>query len=928
MATELGVAYLSLAASTGQFSRDVKGAFGDFEATAGKSSKRSGSLIGGALKSGIGLGVKAVSALGVAVVGLAATGGINRAIAIEGAQKKLEGLGHSAKSITTIMGNALASVRGTAYGLGDAASVAAMMSASGVKEGKALEATLKSIADVAAISGRSLTDIGLIYGSIAARGKLQGDDMRQLMASGIPVTQLLGKELHKTTGEVSAMVTQGEIDFKTFQKAMQEGMGGAALKSGETFKGALANVYAALGRLGAVVATPALAGLKTLFNAAIPAIDAVTSKLGPLMDSLGPKFSAAITSGLGLLPKVSGAMKSAIGPAVDSIRGVLSGLLSGIDIGALVKSGTQIASAFSPLGLVFKALQPILPQIASAFASLAQQGLGALVPLASSLGPLFARVSTALVTAGTQIGAAIIPVVLQLAQSAMPVLMQVINALVPVISQIASAFLPVASVVAQLATSLLPPLSTAILSLLPAVEPLVSAVLGIVQALLPVVGIVVSLVQQLLPPLMSVISALLPPIVKLVSTLASALAPIIAAIGRVITALMPILSLLVTIIGAVVSAVAPLVAILLGGLVNVLSVVISWLGVAVTAVVDFLAGLIGGLTSLPQIMGGASNAIGGFFSGLWSGIASAAQSVWNGIVAFFRIVMKNLLFVIIGPLGTLVLWVVANWDRIVALTQSIWNQMVAFLKSIPARIVAGLALLASLPGRVAAWFGGVVTSARAKFNAVVAFIGSVPGRVTEGLSALSRIPSQVGAWFAGLLSAVSAKFSQVVTYVKSIPGKIKSALGGIGSLLVSSGRALVSGFLNGIKGAWDGLVSWVKNGMATLRGLWPFSPAKWGPFSGHGYVTYSGKALGEDFAASLAAQKGRVQSAASGLMASAQLSGSALSGSVSAVGAASAGGDAKSVALALADVLEARGASWLMVSDRITAVQQLAGAMA
>lgn len=36
---------------------------------------------------------------------------------------------------------------------------------------------LKPVADTTQISGRSLTDIGVIIGSIAARGKLQGDDM-------------------------------------------------------------------------------------------------------------------------------------------------------------------------------------------------------------------------------------------------------------------------------------------------------------------------------------------------------------------------------------------------------------------------------------------------------------------------------------------------------------------------------------------------------------------------------------------------------------------------------------------------------------------------------------------------------------------------------------------------------------------------------
>jgi tape measure domain-containing protein len=872
MATELGVAYLSLAASTGQFGKDVKRTFGDFEATAEKSSRRSGSLIGSALSKGLGFGVKAIASMGVAIVGLAATGGINRAIAIEGAQKKLEGLGHSAKSITAIMGSALASVKGTAFGLGDAATVAATLTAAGVKEGRGLESVLKTVADTAAISGRSLTDIGLIYSSVAARGKLQGDDMLQLMSSGIPVLQLLAKQLHTTSADVSDMVRSGEIDFKTFAAAMQSGMGGAALKSGETFKGALANVYAALGRLGAVVATPALASLKTLFNAAIPALDALTAKLKPVMDQLGPKMSTALSSGLGSISKLAGSLQGTLAPILGTVRTYLTGLTANVDFGSLITSGSQIISTFSPLGLLFKSLQPLLPQVASAFSTLAQQGIGLLVPLVTQLGPLFAQVSSGLVSAGTQIGSALLPVILQLAQSAMPVLVDVINAVVPVFSQLTAALLPVVDVVAQLVTALLPPFASAITALLPAISPLVSAVLGIVTALLPVVDIVVQLVQQLLPPLMAVINALLPPIVNLATTLAGALAPIIAAIGRIITALMPILSLLVSILGAIVGAVAPVVAIIAGGLVNALSAVIGWLGGVITAIADFMANGIGAITSLPSAIGGIGDQISGFFSGLWSNILAVSQAIWNGIVAFFQGLMKNLLFIIIGPLGTLVLFIIANWDRIVAGTQAIWNSVVAFIASIPARIVAGLVALASIPGRVAAWFGGVVSAIQARFNAAVAFVGSVPGRVLSGLATLATVPARVAAWFAGVVTAASSKFGEVVTFIKGVPGKITAALGSLGSLLVNAGRSLVNGFLRGIKSAWDGLVSWVKAGMSNLRGLWPFSPAKWGPFSGHGYVTYSGKALGEDFAASLMAQRSRVQNAASSLMGAAQIS--------------------------------------------------------
>ena len=82
MGTELGVAYLSLAISAKGVAKDVRGALGDIESSADRSGKTAGSRLGGGLKAGIGLGIKAVGGLALGVAALAAKGGITRALAI------------------------------------------------------------------------------------------------------------------------------------------------------------------------------------------------------------------------------------------------------------------------------------------------------------------------------------------------------------------------------------------------------------------------------------------------------------------------------------------------------------------------------------------------------------------------------------------------------------------------------------------------------------------------------------------------------------------------------------------------------------------------------------------------------------------------------------------------------------------------------
>lgn len=287
-AQDIGVVYVHVEPSGKGFGKSIEGDIGDAVSKASrKGSNTLISKIGGAFGKIGKVGTGAIATIAGGITALAAKGGFTRALNIENAQAKLKGLGHDSASVTEIMNDALASVKGTAFGLGDAATVAASLSASGVKEGGELTQVLKTVADTAQISGRSLTDIGTIFGSVAARGKLQGDDMLQLMSSGIPVLQMLGKHLNKTSAEVSDMVSDGKIDFRTFADAMQEGLGGAAQSAGTTFAGALANVKAALSRLGETAATPVLNGLRGLFNQAIPLIDAFTAAVSPTLEKVG-----------------------------------------------------------------------------------------------------------------------------------------------------------------------------------------------------------------------------------------------------------------------------------------------------------------------------------------------------------------------------------------------------------------------------------------------------------------------------------------------------------------------------------------------------------------------------------------------------------------------------------------------------------------
>ena len=105
-----------------------------------------------------------------------------------------------------------------------------------------------------------------------------------------------------------------------------------------------------------------------------------------------------------------------------------------------------------------------------------------------------------------------------------------------------------------------------------------------------------------------------------------------------------------------------------------------------------------------------------------------------------------------------------------------------------------------------------------------------------------------------------------MNFVAGIPSRLLNALGNLGSLLYNSGKSLIYGLANGISSAVWVAVNSVTDALSTIRSYFPFSPAKEGPFSGHGYTTWSGKALMADWGRGMESGQGSVTDAITGAM--------------------------------------------------------------
>lgn len=262
---------------------------------------------------------------------------------------------------------------------------------------------------------------------------------------------------------------------------------------------------------------------------------------------------------------------------------------------------------------------------------------------------------------------------------------------------------------------------------------------------------------------------------------------------------------------------------------------------------------------------------------LLANIPQILQAVWDAFVAYQWVTLGGTLVTSIGE------GIAALGSQIPTKLKGFFDQAVnhagEFISNMAAKgLQAGsdfllniAATLSQMPGRVAGWFSEII------FNAA---------------SLVSSLGAKASAAGQGFLSGIQGGFNAAVSFVASIPGRVVGAIGDLGGLLVNSGRSLINGFVSGIQSAIGGALSTVSGAVSQIRSFFPFSPAKRGPFSGHGYTTYSGKALMEGWAEGIGSGTGAVNSAITSALASASSligSGITVAPSVAVAGADAAG---------------------------------------
>ena len=717
---------------------------------------------------------------GTALAGITLAKGWNRLTGIDDARAKLQGLGHDAQSVETIMDSALASVKGTSFGLDEAATAAANAVAAGIKPGQELTKYLSMTADAAAIAGTSMSEMGSIINKVQTGQTVYTEDLEQLADRGLPVYQWLAEEAGVAASEVKQLASDGQISAQMLYNAIEKNIGGAAQIIGETsFTAALDNIGASISRIGANFLDAGGEGggffsqLKPLmadFSDQLAVIEEKASDLGVKFGAafaevvqkaqeMKARFDALPESVQSLIIKVAGigtAVAVGIGPALKVIGGLATG------IGAVSK---VIAALTSPIGLVVIAIAGL----AAGFAYLMQTNISFRAVVMSIWDAVSAKIEEVKeLISGIDFGG-IFDGLIEQAMTFAPAIESIFGTLKIIGSTLLDSF---SGFFSGLTSGFSNGLSSAsgfgagLFSIIGMVSPTLKMIMMLFQTFGPQIMSLASIISSnlipvfstlgttigavasaVMPAIQSAVANLLPVIVQVGTTVAQIVSAVLPVLISLFTQLAPFLSQTAQIIGEIVAATAPMIAQLASALLPVIQNIVTVVMNAATSVMPALVSILNVIMSAIQVI-----------APVLMDILSVAISVVSGIISAVS--------PIVSFIGT-----------VVSAIMLIFVPIVTFIADIEASIVQ--------------------------------VIGTIVGVATEIFSTVFSIAS--GCW-SNIADFASTAFNAISTIVSSLTYTFSSVFNGVYSIVSSvmgAVRSYISGVFSGIQSAWPGLTSFV-----------------------------------------------------------------------------------------------------------------------
>jgi phage-related protein len=272
------------------------------------------------------------------------------------------------------------------------------------------------------------------------------------------------------------------------------------------------------------------------------------------------------------------------------------------------------------------------------------------------------------------------------------------------------------------------------------------------------------------------------------------------------------------------------------------------IGSIATSVGDIVAGVW-------EFISIAWNTFGGPLLDLIGGLFGAILQVIDGIMQAIKGVIDVVMGVITGD------WERA-WNGVKDIFGGIWEAIKGVLNGALEIIKFQISNALAVVGET--WDGAWAKLERVVqdvWNAITGWISRKVDEAGDIINRLSQVPGLVSDWFGQVRNAIVDRFNDAVNFVRGIPGMITGALGNLGSLLYGAGQSMMQGLIDGLYSMWQATYNAASEILNHIRNLFPFSPAKEGPFSGKGWTLYSGQSMVTGLAEGVLQKEGALTSA-------------------------------------------------------------------
>lgn len=298
--------------------------------------------------------------------------------------------------------------------------------------------------------------------------------------------------------------------------------------------------------------------------------------------------------------------------------------------------------------------------------------------------------------------------------------------------------------------------------------PLTSGISMLAQRISGLSGVFTGLVQTIGPILSQIgttFQTAFQPVVGMVqSQLLPALKPLMSALQNIGNAIMPIIT-------AAIQTIAPVLSTLVSNIGQTMSVIAT----AVTPVINNIAALIQAV--LPAIQS-AFQIWGTYIQGVINAVFPFIQTVVTSVMNVVNAIISTVLAAINGDWSGV-------WEGIQNIVSSVWN--------------------------------GIQSIVSGAINAVSGVISSVLSGISGIFSSVwNGIKGAVSSAWSGITSTVSSGVSSMMNFITSIPSRIMGVFSGAGSWLLSAGKNIIQGLINGITNAIGGAISAVKNAVGGI----------------------------------------------------------------------------------------------------------------